>query len=75
MATVPTPELFQRSFDDLGRALPLTVDEIRERNDRALAAINALDKVGGDSEQHETLEYLMRFVDDDRMSDRLRFEA
>jgi hypothetical protein len=73
MPTVPPAALFQRSFDDTGRALPLTADEIRDRNDRALAALDALDEIGGDSEQRETLDYLMRVVDEDRMSDRLRF--
>ena len=73
MAAVPPVAVSQRSFDDLGRALPLTADEIRERNEVALAALDALDEIGDDAEQRETLDYLIRVVDEDRMSDRLRF--
>ena len=73
MAAVPPAAMSERSSDDVGRALPLTADEIRERNERALAALDALAEIGDASEQRETLEYLIRVVDEDRMSERLRF--
>jgi len=62
-----------RSFDDLGRAVRLTENEIRERNALALAALDAIDGIGDDAEQRETLDYLVRVVDEDRLSDRPRF--
>ncbi len=62
-----------RSFDDRGRAIRLTDDEIRERNARALAALDAVEGIGDDAEQRATLDYLMRVVDEDRLSDRRRF--
>ncbi len=61
------------SFDERGRAFRLNVDEVRERNKRALDAIDAIEQIGDESEQRETLEYLMRVVDEDRLSDRPRF--
>ena len=63
----------QRSFDDRGRAIPLADDEIRQRNALALAALDAIEEIGDDAEQRETLAYLMRVVDEDRLSDRPRF--
>ncbi len=62
-----------RSFDERGRATPLSVGEIRERNALELAALDAIEQIGDESEQRETLEYLMRVVDEDRLSDRPRF--
>jgi hypothetical protein len=73
MATAPSAAAFPRSFDERGRALRLTEDEVREKNARALAALDAIEQIGDDAEQRETLDYLMRVVDEDRLSDRPRF--
>ena len=61
------------TFDNVGRPIQLTASEVRERNLVALAALDAVEQIGDDAEQRETLEYLMRVVDDDRLSDRPRF--
>jgi len=45
------------------------------RNALALAAINAVEGIGDDVEQCETFEYLVRVVDEDRLSDRPRFDS
>ena len=63
----------QQSFDDRGLAIRLTDHEIRRRNARALATLDAVVGIGDDVEQRETLDYLIRVVDEDRMSDRPRF--
>jgi len=73
MATAPSMALAQRSFDDQGRAIRLAEHEIRQRNALALAALDAVEVIGDDAEQRETLDYLMRVVDEDRLSDRPRF--
>jgi hypothetical protein len=51
----------------------LTEDEVRERNARALAALDAIERIGDEAEQRETLDDLMQVVDEDRLSDRPRF--
>ncbi len=73
MATAPSMTLAQRSFDDQGRAIRLTEHEIRQRNALALAALDAVEVIGDDAEQRETLDYLVRVIDEDRLSDRPRF--
>ena len=64
-----------RSFDDGGRALPLTPEEIDQRATMALRALDLLDELGDENEQRETLAYLARVVDEDRLSDRSRFAS
>jgi hypothetical protein len=73
MASAPSTGVSPRSFDDRGRAVRLTEDQIRERNARALAALDAVFEIGDEAEQRETLDYLQRVVDEDRMSNRPRF--
>jgi hypothetical protein len=73
MATAPSRTASPPSFDERGRAVRLTEGEVRERNARALAALDAVEQIGDDAEQRETLDYLMRVVDEDRLSDRPRF--
>jgi hypothetical protein len=73
MATAPPTAVLPRSFDERGRALRLSEDEIRERNAKALEALDAIEEIGDDEEQRDTLGYLMRVVDEDRLSDRPRF--
>ena len=52
---------------------PPTPDE-QDRRKRALAGIDALAEMGTEQEQHETFEYLARVIDEDRLSDRKRFQ-
>jgi hypothetical protein len=61
------------SFDEQGRAARLTEAEIRERNTHALAALDAIAAIGDEAEHRETLDYLMRAIEEDRLSDRSRF--
>jgi len=68
-------ELARRSFDDHGRAIRLTDHEIRQRNALALAALDAVAGIGDEVEQRETLDYLERVVDEDRLSNRPRFAS
>ncbi|MGP0065062.1 MAG: hypothetical protein ACLQGP_15880 [Isosphaeraceae bacterium] len=55
------------------KAVRLTEDEVRQRNAMALAALEVIEEIGDAAEQRETLDYLTRVVDEDRLSDRLRF--
>jgi hypothetical protein len=73
MAMIASTVASPRSFDDRGRAVRLTEDEIRQRNALAQAVLDAIEEFGDDAEQRETLDYLMRVVDEDRLSDRPRF--
>ena len=61
------------SFDARGRAVQLSEEEIRQRNSVAMAALEALEEIGDEVEQRETLDYLRRVVDEDRLSNRPRF--
>jgi len=38
-----------------------------------LAVLDAIEEIGDDAEQRETLDYLTRVVDEDRLSDQPRF--
>lgn len=58
---------------DGGRPIQLTESEVRQRNLVALAALYAVEQIGDDAEQRETLDDLRRDVDDDRLSARPRF--
>jgi len=75
MATVSSMAVSSRSFDDRGRAVRLTDHEIRQRNALALAALDAVEGIGDDVEQCETFDYLVRVVDEDRLSERPRFDS
>jgi hypothetical protein len=73
MTTATSAAAFLPSFDQRGKAVRLTEEGIRQRNALALAALDAIEEIGDDVEQGETLDYLMRVVDEDRLSDRPRF--
>jgi hypothetical protein len=73
MATSPSTTVSLRSFDDRGQAVRLTEGEIREKNAHALAALDAIATIGDDDEQRETLDYLVRVIDEHRSSNRSRF--
>ena len=73
MATAPTTTALLRSFDEHGHAIRLTPEQVRERNKLALESLDAIREIGDDQEQRETLEYLIRVIDEDRLSNRPRF--
>jgi hypothetical protein len=73
MAIARLTSVLPRSFDEIGRAVRMDEDEIRERNALGLEAFAAVAEIGDDAEQRDTLCYLMYVVDADRLSNRPRF--
>jgi excisionase family DNA binding protein len=73
MSTVPTPVSPCMSFDARGRALPMTEEEIRRRNEDAIRALDSLDEIGDAEEQRATFEALAAGIDEEPLSDRKRF--
>jgi hypothetical protein len=67
--TVSTP----RSVDAAGRALPMTVEEIQAQAVEIARGLNALDDMGDEDEQRETLNALMKAIDEEPLSPRRRF--
>lgn len=63
----------ERSIDARGRAIPLSEEEIARRAEAAIRALDALDDMGDEDEQRETLDALIEAIDQDRLSDRRRF--
>ena len=63
----------QPSFDATGRAIPLPPEEERRRAEEAIFSLDQLDDMGDAEEQRETLEALMKHIDEDRLSGRRRF--
>jgi hypothetical protein len=55
-------------------SLPTPASDEQDRRKRALAGIDALAEIGTQEEQRETFEYLARVIDEDRLSDRRRFQ-
>ena len=72
MASAPTAAP-RRSFDEHGRALPLSEEEVRRRNAEAIQALDALDDMGDEREQRATLDALMAALNEEPLSDRKRF--
>jgi hypothetical protein len=70
-----TPELVSpyRSVDIHGRALPMTEEEIRERNAGAIRALDEVAEMGDEQEQRATLEALMTSIDEEPLSAPRRF--
>ena len=56
-----------------GRALPMTEEEIRQRNEDAIRALDSLDEIGDAEEQRATFERLAAGIDEEPLSDRKRF--
>lgn len=73
MAIAPTSLSPHGSVDARGRALPMTEAEVRARAGAIARGLDALDDMGDEDEQRETLDFLMAAVDEDRLSDRRRF--
>jgi hypothetical protein len=73
MAISPSTVSPHRSVDASGRALPMTDAEIRARADEIARGLDALDEMGDEEEQRQTLEALMKAIDEEPLSDRKRF--
>jgi hypothetical protein len=61
------------SFDARGRALPMSEEEIRRRNEDAIRALDSLHEIGDAEEQRATFEALATGIDEEPLSDRQRF--
>ena len=72
MASAPVTAL-RRAIDEHGRVLPLTAEEIRQRNAEALRALDDVAAMGDEEEQRATLEALMVALNEEPLSDRKRF--
>src|SRR3954447_17803574 len=75
MAFAPNPVSPHRSVDARGRALPMTDEEIRRRNEGAIRALDEIATIGDEEEQNATLDALIQGLDEDRLSDRKRFRC
>ena len=62
-----------RSVDATGRALPMTVEEIRGRAMEIARGLDALDDIGDQEEQKQTLDALIEALDEEPLSPRRRF--
>jgi len=73
MAITPASVSPHRSVDARGRALPMTEQEIRRRNEEAIRALDEVAAMGDEEEQRATLDALMAAVDEEPLSYRKRF--
>ncbi len=62
-----------RSVDATGRALPMTVEEIQAQAVEIARGLDALDEMGDEEEQSQTLSALMKAIDEEPLSPRRRF--
>jgi hypothetical protein len=62
-----------RSVDATGRAVPMTVEEIDARAVEIARGLDALDEMGDEEEQRQTLSTLMKAIDEEPLSPRRRF--
>jgi excisionase family DNA binding protein len=65
----PAPAASRRLIDDRGRALPLNGDQLRERALAVAEGLDALDEMGDELEQRQTLDALMGALAEGRGSD------
>ena len=73
MAIAPPTASPHRSVDGTGRALLMTDAEVRSGAVEIARGLDALDDMGDEDEQRQTLEALIQAVDEDPLSDRKRF--
>jgi hypothetical protein len=69
----PKPVSPHRSVDAHGQALPMTHEEILQRNAGAMRALDEVAEMGDEEEQRATLEVLMASIDEEPLSYRRRF--
>ena len=75
MAITPPITSHHRSVDESGRALPMTDEEIRARAVEIASGLSALDEMGDEEEQRQTLDALMKAIDEEPLSARKRFRS
>jgi hypothetical protein len=73
MAITPPIASHHRSVDTTGRALPMTDEEIRARAVEIARGLGALDDMGDEEEQRQTLDALIKAIDEEPLSARKRF--
>ncbi len=73
LAVAPSLVSPHNSVDASGRALPMTDAEIRARADAIARGLDALDDMGDAEEQRQTLEALIKAIDQEPLSGRKRF--
>jgi hypothetical protein len=73
MATTDSTVSPRRSVDVTGRALPMTVEEVHARAVEIARGLDALDELGDEEEQRQTLDALMKAIDEEPLSSRRRF--
>ena len=64
-----------RSVDASGRAVPMSAEEIRAQAAEIARGLDALDNMGDEEEQSQTLTALMQAIDEKPLSPRRRFPA
>ncbi len=73
MSIAPSTVSPHRSIDASGRALLMTEAEIRARAEEIVRGLDALDDMGDEEEQRQTLEALIKAIDEEPLSNRKRF--
>jgi hypothetical protein len=73
MAVTPPIPSHRRSVDASGRALPMTDEEVRARAVEIARGLDALDDMGDEEAQRQTLDSLMKAIDEEPLSARKRF--
>ena len=63
----------RRSVDATGRVLPMSVEEVHARAVEIARGLDALDEMGDEEEQRQTLDALMKAIDEEPLSSRRRF--
>ncbi len=72
--TIAPPSISSgHSVDASGRALPMTDEEILARAAEIARGLDALDDMGDEEEQRQTLDALMKAIDEEPLSARKRF--
>ena len=73
MATADPTLSPRHSVDSHGRLLPMTDAELQARAIEIARGLDALDDMGDKEEQRQTLEALIKAIDEEPLSDRKRF--
>jgi hypothetical protein len=73
MAPIPSTVSPHRSVDATGRAIPMTVEQIQAQALEIASGLDALDDMGDEEEQRQTLDALMKAIDEEPLSPRRRF--
>lgn len=72
MSTANPTDRHRSAFDADGRFLPQSEEEIRRRAEEVARGLDALDEMGDEEEQRQTLDALMAAINEGRLDFRLR---